>query len=485
MKSPSIITICLILLFTPWCLGDDKRKDSLTLENEDMTFRLISPAKYGKDDPDFYLLETEVTNDMYMRYLIETGKKKGDEKVAEIVDAIEERERGKQKKDGTLTFTITRSTGDPVRCMKNRALLWKENRPPKGKENYPVALINIYEAKSFCKWLTKKHPEHGTFRLPSQEEWLLAAYGKDRNYPWGDEWDNDFVCCTIKPPKPKEADKEKTHEWEFFTKTSPDPVKQRPKGRTPEGIYGMLGNVEEFITGRELVWMGGSFRDSKGATDTVANFEPRQDYWGYAHNRRGVSEAWGFRVLLDIADRDQSFKLPTKSDQEKISSPTENPIYKTLHEAARAGDIKRVKVLISTGADVNLISGKYECTPLKLAIGVSNLEIVEAFIDAGADVNMKNKLGWTPLHSAVGIGNEEVIKALINVGADVNAKASKIGITPLSEAVEWGHEAIVEILIAAKADINVKYFGDSTLIDLALRNGHLDIYKILKAAGVK
>ena len=44
----------------------------------------------------------------------------------------------------------------------------------KGKDNYPVVDVSIEDAEAYCDWLTAKDPKH-TYRLPSEEEWVLAA----------------------------------------------------------------------------------------------------------------------------------------------------------------------------------------------------------------------------------------------------------------------------------------------------------------------
>ena len=44
----------------------------------------------------------------------------------------------------------------------------------KGKDNYPAVGISIKDAEAYCDWLTAKDPKH-TYRLPSEEEWVLAA----------------------------------------------------------------------------------------------------------------------------------------------------------------------------------------------------------------------------------------------------------------------------------------------------------------------
>ena len=44
----------------------------------------------------------------------------------------------------------------------------------KGKDNCPVVGITMNEAKAYCEWLTEQDGKH-TYRLPSEEEWILAA----------------------------------------------------------------------------------------------------------------------------------------------------------------------------------------------------------------------------------------------------------------------------------------------------------------------
>ena len=44
----------------------------------------------------------------------------------------------------------------------------------KGKGDYPVVSVSIKDAEAYCDWLTAKDPKH-TYRLPSEEEWILAA----------------------------------------------------------------------------------------------------------------------------------------------------------------------------------------------------------------------------------------------------------------------------------------------------------------------
>jgi serine/threonine-protein kinase len=56
-----------------------------------------------------------------------------------------------------------------------------------GRGAHPMNCVNREEAKAYCAW---KHR-----RLPSEEEWQLAAEGGEgRRYPWGAEVPGDRAC---------------------------------------------------------------------------------------------------------------------------------------------------------------------------------------------------------------------------------------------------------------------------------------------------
>ncbi|MEN8229751.1 MAG: SUMF1/EgtB/PvdO family nonheme iron enzyme [Bacteroidota bacterium] len=91
-----------------------------------------------------------------------------------------------------------------------------------GKALYPVCLLKIEGAKAYAGWAGK--------RLPTEYEWEIAARGNEgRLYPWGDE-----------PPDITRAN----FDYHIGHTLS---VGSYPKGKTPEGVYDMAGNVNEMI----------------------------------------------------------------------------------------------------------------------------------------------------------------------------------------------------------------------------------------------
>ena len=154
-----------------------------------------------------------------------------------------------------------------------------------------------------------------------------------------------------------------------------------------------------------------------------------------------------------------------------------------IHLAARAGDLAKVKSLIEAGADINA-RDKGGGTPLFSAVFADHDDVARFLIAQGADVNAKDKNDMTPLHDACRRGRKDGVELLISKGADVNAKDSE-GSTPLHLVFFSGRMDVAELLIAKGADINAKDNKERTALSLAKEQGHEGIVELLRKHGAK
>ena len=72
-------------------------------------------------------------------------------------------------------------------------------------------------------------------------------------------------------------------------------------------------------------------------------------------------------------------------------------------------------------------------------------------LEAGADVEARNRWGWTPLHGAAGSNRSQVVAELVRAGADLNARDST-GNTPLHASRHNLHAEVVYLLLKLGAD---------------------------------
>lgn len=169
-----------------------------------------------------------------------------------------------------------------------------------------------------------------------------------------------------------------------------------------------------------------------------------------------------------------------------------------LHQAALSNSNPAVvTLLIATGADVNARDG-LGFTPLHAAARYNpHPEIITTLLAAGAEVNARAPAGGigpeggrasdlTPLFEAVfrpalwshysgpwpTRGNVQVIEALLRAGADLE-QPDRTGRTPLHAAAQT-HPAVYPLLLRLGADPNVRDANGRTPIDYALENRSLD-----------
>lgn len=111
---------------------------------------------------------------------------------------------------------------------------WQGKRYPVGADKLPVTDVTWADANEYAKWAQK--------RLPTEEEWEIAARGTDgRVYPWGSIWEDDLANVAK-----DEANKRQLA-----------PVGTYLRGQSFYGAFDMVGNAWEWTASDYKEYAGG------------------------------------------------------------------------------------------------------------------------------------------------------------------------------------------------------------------------------------
>ena len=136
-----------------------------------------------------------------------------------------------------------------------------------------------------------------------------------------------------------------------------------------------------------------------------------------------------------------------------------------LHEAAKWGNLKRVRFLVEQGADKDE-GDSLDYTPLLWASCKGHFDVVQYLVEQGASLDKAVRAGCTPLIGAACNGHLDIARFLLEQGADRD-KACNNGYTPLHCAAANGHLDIAMLLMSYGADLNARINSGELPIDVA------------------
>ena len=200
------------------------------------------------------------------------------------------------------------------------------------------------------------------------------------------------------------------------------------------------------------------FKHGARVDDEVSSWEtPGSLHMAAVHGR---SEA--ARVLLELG-----------ADMEIVNKQQEMP----AHLAAR-GSISCLQAFIDAGFDLNT-EGPYYVTVLHIAANYASIEMVEYILEKEEmkmAINDQDCEGHTPLHLA--IRNSEIVKLLLSYGANIGVQ-DEYGRTLAHSAACGGIRGLgpesLRTLIDAGSDLSIRANNGQTVLHYVLRFDHLSL----------
>lgn len=161
-----------------------------------------------------------------------------------------------------------------------------------------------------------------------------------------------------------------------------------------------------------------------------------------------------------------------------------------LHWAAMRGHAAVVKALIDDGADINArdVEGN---TALHRAVAGNKVAVVEVILKASSlnietarsmirgSVNLSWSMKSSFLRFAAQQGDIEMVEALIKHGAEIDAIDAE-GNTALHYSAMRGNAAVVKALIDDGADVNARDVEGRTVLQVAEHNNHTDVQRLIE-----
>ncbi|XP_076463805.1 uncharacterized protein LOC143295977 [Babylonia areolata] len=156
--------------------------------------------------------------------------------------------------------------------------------------------------------------------------------------------------------------------------------------------------------------------------------------------------------------------------------------YTPLMHAAQRGGVKVVKLLLEWDCQVSVAGGPQSNTALHLAAEEGYLDVCQALVGAGANLNAQNALEDTALILACLHGHLPIVRFLLHSQASLRKRGYHER-TALHCAAEGGHLSVCRYLVSANADLEEEdTFGNTPLI-CAAEKGVAEILSLLLTHG--
>ena len=194
------------------------------------------------------------------------------------------------------------------------------------------------------------------------------------------------------------------------------------------------------------------------------------------HNKEVIHNQGGRKA---VAPNRRDHVAPARNSRGRFV-PSQGVLGQDLFPAVTRSDLAAVQTLLKQGADPNS-RNSLEMTPLFLAAGSGQTEVMEALLAAGAKLDVDTPYG-SPLTSACVTGAVPAINFLLSHGSRVDVIRPD-GITLLMLVSRADLPDIARALLRRKADVNATDSDGASALVYAAREGRVEAGRVLLGAG--
>ncbi|KAF4667390.1 hypothetical protein FOL47_003600 [Perkinsus chesapeaki] len=298
--------------------------------------------------------------------------------------------------------------------------------------------------RTFYCYEVEGQPIVPAFRIPLTTRQLSEKYGHDtegRNLihlaaESGEVGMLEFLINTKLFPMPKAL--------EAYTEPNPDPHVEMPMlaqgaGHTPLHLAAIRGNLD-IVT--SLVDAGVNISIMNRMGQTILDLAMKY----------GQDEVINYIRAFDLYD---AAKQGDMTIFENLDPNKKEHVAKSNLETDVWEDERLIIILLPfLLKSVNSHHPKTGSTPLYIAAGSGQIEVIKKLIELKAEVDKPMPSTFTALHGAVSAGHTEAVRVLLDIGhadptrpvGSVDVEKGQLGITPLETALKKGKKEVIDLL---------------------------------------